>query len=77
MFKFETTLAYNKEKIIDTCRLELFSDGYHEAFVLNKEEVKQLLDLMQEAYSLIGKNVDEVPVSFVVDQPVEEPKETE
>jgi len=77
MFKFETTLAYNKEKIIDTCRLELFSDGYREALVLSKEEVKQLLDLMQEAYSLIGKNINEVPSSFVVDQPVEEPKETE
>lgn len=67
MFKFETTLAYNKEKIIDTCRLELFSNGNREAFVLNREEVKQLLDLIQEAYSLIGKNIDEVPSSFVVE----------
>ena len=74
MHKFETTLAYNKQKIIDTCRLEIFSDGTREAFVLNKEEVKQLLDLMQEAYSLMGKKLSEVPSSFVVDQPVEEPK---
>ena len=65
MFKFETTLAYNKEKIIDTCRLELFSDGYREALVLNMEEVKQLLDLMQEAYSVMGKNIDELPSGFV------------
>jgi len=64
MFKFETTLAYNKEKIIDTCRLELSSNGNQEAFVLNREEVKQLLDLMQEAYSLIGKNIDELPSGF-------------
>ena len=77
MFKFETTLAYNKQKIIDTCRLEMISNGNREAFVLNKEEVKQLLDLMQEAYSLMGKKLSEVPSSFVVDQPVEEPKETE
>ena len=59
MFKFETTLAYDKKKIIDTCRLELFSDGYHEVFVLNKEEVKQLLDLMQEAYAMMGKKFKE------------------
>ena len=77
MFKFETTLAYDKKKIVDTCRLEIFSDGYHEAFVLNKKEVKQLLDLMQEAHSLMGKKLSEVPSSFVVDQHVEEPKETE
>jgi len=64
VFKFETTLAYNKEKIIDTCRLELSSNGNQEAFVLNREEVKQLLDLMQEAYSLIGKNINELPSSI-------------
>ena len=67
MHKFETTLAYNREKIIDTCRLELSSDGYHEVFSLNKEEVKQLLDLMQEAHSLMGKNINEVPSSFIVE----------
>ena len=68
MAKFETTLAYNKKKLVDTCLLEIFSDGYHEALTLNKEEVKQLLDLMQEAYAMMGKNIDEVPVSFAVDQ---------
>ena len=61
MFKFETILAYNKEKIVDTCRLELSSNGNKEAFVLNRKEVKQLLDLMQEAYSLIGKNINDLP----------------
>ncbi len=65
MFKFETVLAYNREKIIDTCRLEIFSDGYCEASVLNKEEVKQLLDLMQEAYSVMGKNINDLPSGFV------------
>ena len=65
MVKFETTLAYNKKKVIDTCRLEITSNGYHEALVLNAEEVKQLLDLMQEAYSLIGKNIDGLPSGFV------------
>ncbi len=77
MLKFKTTLAYNREKIVDTCSLEITSNGYQEAIILNKEEVKQLLDLMQEAYSLMGKKLSEVPSSFVVDQPVEEPKETE
>ena len=77
MFKFETTLAYNKEKIIDTCRLEITSDGYREAFVLNMEEVKQLLDFMQEAHAMMGKKLSEVPSSFVVDQHVEESKETD
>lgn len=70
MMKFETTLAYDKKKIIDTCRLEITSGDYHQLFVLNREEVKQLLDLMQEAYSLIGKKLSEVPSSFVVDQPL-------
>jgi len=64
MFKFETILAYNKQKIVDTCRLEITSNGNQEAIVLNKDEVKQLLDLMREAYSLIGKNIDELPSGF-------------
>ena len=59
MFKFETTLAYNKKKLVDTCLLEIFSDGDHEVFVLNREEVKQLLDLMQEAYAMMGKKFKE------------------
>jgi len=65
MFKFKTILAYNKKKIVDTCRLEITSNGNQEALVLNPKEVKQLLDLMQEAYSLIGKNIDEIPSGFV------------
>lgn len=56
MHKFETILAYNKEGIIDTCTLEIFSNGYHEVLNLNKAEVKQLLDLMKEAYAKLEKN---------------------
>ena len=59
MVKFETTLAYDKKKVIDTCSLEIISGDYKAAFVLNKEEVKQLLDLMQEAYAMIGKKFKE------------------
>ena len=59
MIKFETTLAYNKKKLIDTCLLEIFSGDYHQRLVLNKEEVKQLLDLMQEAYVTMGKRFKE------------------
>ena len=59
MVKFETTLAYNKKKLVDTCLLEIFSDGYHEALALNREEVKQLLDLMREAYDTMGKKFKE------------------
>jgi hypothetical protein len=55
MHRFETILAYNKEGIIDTCTLEIFSDSYHEVLNLNKAEVKQLLDLMKEAYNTLGK----------------------
>ena len=59
MVKFETALAYNKKKIIDTCKLEITSGDYRQLFVLNKEEVKQLLDLMQEAYAMMGKKFKE------------------
>lgn len=59
MVKFETTLAYNKQKVIDTCNLEITSGEYRQLFVLNKEEVKQLLDLMQEAYAMMGKKFKE------------------
>lgn len=74
--KFKTTLAYNRKKVIDTCRLEITSGDYKAAYVLNREEVKQLLDLMQEAHSLMGKKLNDVPSSFVVGQHEEEPKET-
>ena len=59
MVRFETTLAYNKKRIIDTCRLEITSGDYLQLFVLNKAEVKQLLDLMQEAYAMMGKKFKE------------------
>lgn len=59
MVKFETTLAYDKKKVIDTCRLEITSGDYRQLFVLNREEVKQLLDLMQETYSMMGKKFKE------------------
>lgn len=59
MVKFETTLAYDKKKVIDTCRLEITSGDYKVAFVLNKEEVKELLDLMQEAHAKMGKEFKE------------------
>ena len=59
MMKFETTLAYDKKKIIDTCKLEITSGDYRQLFVLNKGEVKQLLDLMQEAYDTMGKKFKE------------------
>ena len=59
MVKFETTLAYDKKRIIDTCRLEITSGEYHQLFVLSKEEVKQLLDLMHEAYATMGKKLKE------------------
>lgn len=55
MVKFETTLAYNRKKVIDTCRLEIISGDYKAVYVLNKEEVKQLLELMKEAYATMGK----------------------
>ncbi len=64
MFTFETILAYNREKIVDTCLLEITSNGNQEAIVLNRKEVKQLLDLMQEAYSLIGKHINALPSGF-------------
>jgi hypothetical protein len=53
--KFKTTLAYNKEGVIDTCKLEITSGDYHQVLILNKAEVKQLLDLMKEAYATLGK----------------------
>jgi hypothetical protein len=55
MHKFETSLGYNKEEIIDTCKLEITSGDYHQVLILNRTEVKQLLDLMKEAYSKLGK----------------------
>jgi hypothetical protein len=58
MVKFETTLAYDKKKIIDRCRLEITSGEYKVLFSLNREEVKQLLDLMQEAYDMMGKKYE-------------------
>jgi len=55
MVKFETTLAYDKEGVIDTCTLEITSGAYHEVLNLNKSEVKQLLDLMKEAHAKLEK----------------------
>jgi hypothetical protein len=60
MHKFETSLGYNKEGIIITCTLEITCDGYHEVMNLNKSEVKQLLDLMKEAYATLGKHKDAI-----------------
>jgi len=62
MVTFETSLAFNKEGIIDACALEITSGDYHEVLTLNREEVKQLLDLMQEAYNTLGKKQKEVRV---------------
>ena len=62
MVKFETTLAYDKKGIIDTCILEITSGDYHEVLNLNREEVKQLLDLMKEAYATLGKKHKEKAV---------------
>lgn len=69
MYKFQTSLVYNnRKKIIDSCFLEIVSygienDGKEKIYfqwnvVLNRQEVKQLLDLMQEAHSLIGKKAN-------------------
>jgi hypothetical protein len=60
MVKFETTLAYNKKGIINTCNLEITSGSYHQTLTLNREEVKQLLDLMKEAYNTLGKKHTEL-----------------
>ncbi len=57
MVKFEINLAYNKKEIIDTCNLEITSGDYHQVLTLNKAEVRQLLDLMKEAYAALGKRV--------------------
>jgi hypothetical protein len=59
MHRFETILGYNREGIIDNCTLEIFSNGYHEVLNLNRAEVKQLLDLMKEAYVKLGKKFKE------------------
>ena len=39
----------------DTCNLEITSGIYRQVLTLNGEEVKQLLDLMNEAYATLGK----------------------
>ena len=48
-----------RKKVIDTCKLEITSGDYRVLFSLNKEEVKQLLDLMEEAYAMMGKKFKE------------------
>jgi hypothetical protein len=63
MIKFETTLSCGKDKVIDECLLEIIDHDEKEnrdyqmfTIDLNRQEVKQLLDLMKEAYATLGKH---------------------
>jgi len=71
MIKFEITFSSDKDKIVDECLLEIIDHDEKEnrdyqmfTVDLNQQEIKQLLDLMQKAYSLIGKHIDELPSGF-------------
>ena len=77
MIKFEITFSSDKNNLIDECLLEIIDHNEEEnrdyqmfTVDLNQWEVKELLDLMIEAYSMMGKNIDDVPSSFVVDNRV-------
>ena len=72
MIKFEITFSHDRNKNVDECLLEIIDHDEKEnrdyqmfTIDLNQQEIKQLLDLMQKAYSLIGKNIDELPSGFV------------
>jgi hypothetical protein len=62
MIKFEITFSRGKDNVIDECMLEIINHDEEEnkdyqmfTIDLNRQEVKQLLDLMQEAYNTLGK----------------------
>lgn len=74
MIKFETTFSSDKNNIVDECLLEIIKHNEKEnrdyqmfTVDLNKWEIKELLDLMIEAYAMMGKNIDDVPSSFVAE----------
>jgi len=71
MIKFEITFSSDKDNIVDECLLEIIEHNEKEnrdyqmfTVDLNQWEIKELLDLMIKAYSLIGKNIDELPSGF-------------
>jgi hypothetical protein len=66
MIKFETTFSRGKGNVIDECMLEIIDhdekeDKDYQMFTidLNQQEVKELFDLMQEAYAKLGKKFKE------------------
>ncbi len=66
MIKFEITFSHDRNKIVDECLLEIIDHDKKEKIDyqmftvdLNRQEIKQLLDLMQEAYSMMGKSFKE------------------
>ena len=68
MIKFETTFSSDKNNLIDECMLEIidhdekreFKDYQITTIDLNRWEVKELLDLMIEAYAMMGKKFKEI-----------------
>jgi len=71
MIKFEITFSSDKDNIVNECLLEIIEHNEKEnrdyqmfTVDLNQWEIKELLDLMIKAYSLIGKNIDELPSGF-------------
>jgi hypothetical protein len=63
MIKFEITFSRGKDNVIDECMLEIIAHVEEEnkdyqmfTIDLNRQEVKQLLDLMKEAYNTLGKH---------------------
>jgi len=63
MIKFEITFSRDKDNIIEECMLEIIDHNEKEnrdyqmfTIDLNRQEVKQLLDLMKEAYNTLGKH---------------------
>jgi hypothetical protein len=65
MIKFKIALSSGRDKIIDECLLEIIDHNEEEnreyqmfTIDLNRQEVKQLLDLMKEAYNKLGKHKD-------------------
>lgn len=64
MIKFEITFSRSEDNTVDECMLEIIDHNEKEnrdyqmfTIDLNRQEVKQLLDLMKEAYDKLGKKV--------------------
>ncbi|MCW4046168.1 MAG: hypothetical protein NWE99_01200 [Candidatus Bathyarchaeota archaeon] len=63
MIKFEITFSRGKDNVIEECMLEIIDHNEEEnrdyqmfTIDLNRQEVKELLDLMKEAYATLGKH---------------------